>query len=392
MRMHGFAAALLAIAPLTMTCGGNGVITEPRVCTISVSPPSGSFDHQAAAGQVTVSAQATCTWSAAASASWITITAGAAGTGAGVVTYLVSANGATDARTAAITIGAQSHQVVQQGRPLPPCAYALSPAGAEFEEGAATGSFAVATAAGCGWTATSSAPWLTVASGREGSGPGTVSYALAINDDPVLREATIGVADQRFAVRQSAAEIACEYSVTPVEFNPCMPGGTQTATLATQAGCSWTAASNVPWLAISPAAGAGPGQITLSYTENYDAPRQGAAMVRWPSPTEGQNVWIRQAGCTYGVSRTAVTVAATGASASVDVYQQSDPIACGGATQDRCVWSAVSDVAWITITSPMPRSGDNPFSFTVAPNTSGVSRTGRITVRDRVIVVSQAGT
>ena len=58
--------------------------------------------------------------------------------------------------------------------------------------------------------------------------------------------------------------------------------------------------------------------------------------------------------------------------------------------QDRCVWSAVSDVPWITITSSMPRAGDNPVAFTVAPN-SGTPRTGRITVRGTVVVITQAG-
>jgi hypothetical protein len=66
------------------------------------------------------------------------------------------------------------------------------------------------------------------------------------------------------------------------------------------------------------------------------------------------------------------------------------PNTCGGATQDRCLWTAVSDVPWITITSSMPRTGDNPVAFTVAANT-GAARTGRITVRDRVVSITQAG-
>jgi hypothetical protein len=72
------------------------------------------------------------------------------------------------------------------------------------------------------------------------------------------------------------------------------------------------------------------------------------------------------------------------------VVQQSIPIICGGALQDRCIWSAVSDVPWITITSSMPRTGDNPVAFTVAAN-PGAARTGRITVRDKVVVITQAG-
>ena len=91
------------------------------------------------------------------------------------------------------------------------------------------------------------------------------------------------------------------------------------------------------------------------------------------------------------MSRTAFNFTASAASGTFDVLQQSDPIACGGATQDRCVWSAESDVPWITITTGMPRSGDNPVSFRVVPNDGATARVGSIRVRDKAVVVTQAG-
>jgi hypothetical protein len=39
----------------------------------------------------------------------------------------------------------------------------------------------------------------------------------------------------------------------------------------------------------------------------------------------------------------------------------------------------------------MPRSGDNPVAFTVATNDGAASRVGRIAVRDKVVVITQAG-
>jgi hypothetical protein len=170
-----------------------------------------------------------------------------------------------------------------------------------------------------------------------------------------------------------------------------MPGGNVTATITTQASCPWTAASNSSWLDLPGGeGGAGTATITLTFGDNYDAPRDGIVMVRWPTPTAGQNIRVAQAGCVYGVSRADFTFAAGGGSGSFDVVQQSLPNVCGGATQDRCVWTAQSDVPWITITTGMPRSGDNPVAFTVAPN-AGASRVGRITVRDKVVTITQAG-
>jgi hypothetical protein len=105
----------------------------------------------------------------------------------------------------------------------------------------------------------------------------------------------------------------------------------------------------------------------------------------------GQNVRIAQAGCRYAVSKTAIGFAAVGGAGTFDVIQQSDPTECGGATQDQCVWSATADVPWITITSSMPRSGDNPVAFTVIANAGADARVGTISVRDKVVLITQGG-
>ena len=64
----------------------------------------------------------------------------------------------------------------------------------------------------------------------------------------------------------------------------------------------------------------------------------------------------------------------------------------GGALQDACVWSATTTAPWVTITSTMPRQGDNPVAFTVAANTSSEARSATIVVQDRTVLIEQAGT
>jgi hypothetical protein len=39
----------------------------------------------------------------------------------------------------------------------------------------------------------------------------------------------------------------------------------------------------------------GSATISISYTDNYDAPRDGIIMVRWPTLTAGHNIRIAQA-------------------------------------------------------------------------------------------------
>lgn len=374
-------------------CGGDHSPIEPTpVCSFTIAPASMSFASEGGSGTVTVTAPATCAWNATADPSWMTITAGSSGSGPGTVAYSVAANSATESRTGTLIIGGQNHAVAQQGRPATVCSYDLSPGSADVGKDESRGTFAVSAPDDCAWTATSNASWLAVTAGSQGTGNGTVSYVVARNTDVVDRSAMIAVADKAFTVRQSGDISVCQYSVAPVDFSPCMPAGSVTATVTTQAGCSWTVASNVPWLTIpSGSSGTGSGAITIAFTENYDAPRNGIAMVRWPTPTAGQNIRIAQAGCLYAVSRSEFSFPSSAGSGSFDVIQQSLPNTCGGATQDRCVWSAVSDVPWIVITSTMPRAGDNPVAFTVAANDTTTSRVGRIAVRDKVVVITQAG-
>lgn len=384
---------LAAVAGIAVaSCNKNGSPTQPTpACAIAISPATLTFGSDGGTGSVTVTAPAGCPWSAAASGGWISVTAGASGSGPGTVTYAVTANAATDARNGSLTIGGESHAVVQQGRAPASCSYDVSPGIADFGKDAGAGSFTVSAPGGCSWTASSAVSWIAIVSGAQ-AGSGTVSYTVARNDEVADRTGVITVADRRFTVRQTGDAGRCQYSVAPVQVTPCMPGGSVTATITTQAFCPWTATPNAPWLAVaSGASGTGSGAITMTFGDNYDAPREGVVMVRWPTPTEGQNIHIAQAGCRYAVSRAAFSLAAAGGSATFDVIQQSDPNTCGGATQDRCVWTARSDVSWITVTSSMPRSGDNPVAFTVAANESPASRVGSITVRDQVVVITQAG-
>ena len=367
--------------------------TEPTPpCTVTLSPATGTFGSDAGSATVTVTSPPGCAWSAIASAGWITVTAGATGNGPGTVTYAVTANAGTNARNGSLTIGGQSYPITQDGRAPTVCSYDIAPAGAEFSKDAGTGTVTVTAPAGCNWTATSAAPWITFTSPATGSGNGSVTYAVSRNNDIAERRGAITVAERMFSIRQSGDTGGCQYSVAPVDVRPCMAGGSVTAIVTTEPFCPWTAASNASWLTVSSAAStSGPGAITFTFSDNYDAPREGIVMVRWPTPTAGQNIRVTQAGCRYAVTRSAFSFAAAGGPGTFDVFQEADPNTCGGATQDRCVWTARSDVSWITVTTGMPRSGDNPVAFTVAANDAASARTGTITVRDKVVTITQAG-
>lgn len=388
--------SLIVVAGVSIgfvSCGATESPIDPTpVCSFAISPAAGTFGSDGGAATVTVTVAAGCTWNATSNVEWIVVTAGTTGSGPGTMAYSVNANSSTQPRSGVVTIAGQGHAVTQQGRPPVACTYAIEPDNSSFGNDGGARTFTVDAPAECGWTAVSDASWLIVTTGGQGTGHGTVSYTVAANGDTTERVAQIAVADRRFTVRQGGNLAACQYSVGPIEFSPCMPAGSVTATLTTQTSCPWTAVPDASWLSVpSGTSGTGSRVITIAYPDNYDAPRQGTVMVRWPTPTAGQNLRVAQAGCVYAVSRGAFPVIAGGGSFTFDVIQQSDPSVCGGATQDRCVWTALSNVPWITITSSMPRAGDNPVAFVVAPNDAPLTRVGTITVRDKAVVITQVG-
>lgn len=388
-----YLAGVLVIGVVSLAaanCGDGSPNGPGPVCNYSIAPAGQSIGADGGSATVTVTTGAGCAWTASSNASWVSFTSGAAGNGSGTVVYSAATNAAQDPRTATLTIATQAHTLTQQGRTPQECTLTLQPGSVDLPKDAASGSFAVNGTGTCAWTAVSNADWLLVTSSPEGTGSGTVSYALSRNHAIPARSGAIAVGQEVFIVRQQGDTGNCEYSVAPVEFSPCMAATTLKVTVTTDAVCPWTANTVAGWIGLSQSSGIGTATIDLSVGENYDAPRDGIVEVRWQTVTAGQNVRVSQAGCTYGVSRDAFSFPMAGGVDTFMVFQQSIPIVCGGPTQDRCVWSAVSDVPWISITSSMPRAGDNPVAFTVAAN-SGPARTGRITVRDRVVVITQAG-
>ena len=394
----GFTAAAnstMAVRVGTLTVAGHTVsVTQeaaPASCTYSVSPESASFTSEGGPGTVTVTAGSGCPWTATSAAAWLTITGGAQSTGNGTVTYVVARNDGGASRETTIEVAGRSVAIVQAGQAAA-CVSAVSPDSESFSNEGGTGRVEVTASGSCAWAAASAASWLAITGGASGTGNGSVSYTVAPNPDPAGRETVIDVGGRTVTVAQSGNLSACEYSVAPTSFSPCMSVPFElTATITTQAMCPWTASSNVPWIAVTRgASGTGSGHIGFTVSENYDAPRSGQVLVRWPTPTAGQNLNVAQAGCRYGVSKSAIAFSASGGPGSFDVLQESDPIECGGPLQNACVWTATTDAPWITITSHQPKVGDDTVGFTVAPNPDPSTRTALIVVRDKTVQITQA--
>ena len=368
----GGGAINFTVAPLTgaartgtiSVAGAVVTVTQGSGCAFSIAPTSGSVPAAGGTGTVSVTAGADCAWTASSGAAWLTITAGASGTGNGAVQYSAAATNAGP-RSGALTIAGQAFTVNQDNG----CTIAIAPTSASVPAGGGTGSVAITTAAGCAWTATSNAPWLTIASGASGSGNGTVAYSAAATTGG-SRSGTLTIGGQTFTVTQGSG---CSVAISPASANVAAAGGTGSVAVTTAAGCAWTATSNVPWITIaSGASGSGNGTVAYSAAATTGGSRSGTLTIG------GQTFTVTQgSGCSFVLGPASLTIPAAGGSAPVTVT--------AGAG---CAWTAASAAPWLTISSGASGTGTGTVTITAAANT-GVARSGTVTIAGQTYTVNQ---
>ncbi len=245
-------------------------------CTYELSRTS---EAVAAAGgaisPVMVTAAAGCNWTAAVNnAPWITITSGSSGSGNGAVAMTVAANTGA-ARSGTVTIASRTFTVTQAA-PAPACTYQINPTSASLSAIGGTGSIGVTAPAGCTWTATESASWISFTSAANGSGNGSVGFVVLPNLG-TARSDTIAIAGLTFTVNQAAALPSCTYTLNPTGATlPAGGGAGSFAVTATGSNCSWTAAATATWITVtSGASGNGNGRVEFTVTANTGASRTG---------------------------------------------------------------------------------------------------------------------
>ena len=178
----------------------------------------------------------------------------------------------------------------------------------------------------------------------------------------------------------------CAFTPSPTAFLIGSSGGDSIFGVSTLAGCHWSAASNTPWISVTgTSSGISSGNISFAVAANpVTMPRTGTITVG--NGTASTNFVVQQAAlCTYSLSEgPIVTVPSSGGNYTLSVTTQSD-----------CPWSAVSNSPWLTVTAGASGTGPGSFTFAVAPDSSGASLSGTITVMNQtltVIVGSPVGT
>jgi BACON domain-containing protein/all-beta uncharacterized protein len=344
-------------------------------CQVTVSNADSTIAAAGGTTRVAIAAEPECAWAASTDAAWITNLAPASGQGNSAVQVSAAPNTDPVTRRGMIHVAATDVQITQAAAP---CVFQVTPLSRDVGGGGGTTSVSIAANSACGWTAASTVSWIRITSGASGTGNGTATMAVDANTG-AARGGVVTVAGQNVTVNQSSGQTTCNYSLAPTTGSIGAAGGAGPAISVTATGpCSWTATSPDSWITILSGAGSGNGSVTYNVAANTGAARSGSIVLAGQTFTLTQAAAVQTPTCTYSINPTSQSFATAGGTGTVAVT-----------TANGCVWTAVSNAAWITVTGGAAGTGNGTVSFRAAANT-GAARSGTITIAGQTFTVSEA--
>jgi hypothetical protein len=365
-------------AGITISGSRVEVAQQPAPCVYSLDRPGDQVAAGGGALFVQVGVISGCQWTATSNVPWIAVGAGASGSGAGAVRLDVSQNNGP-ARNGTVTIAGQTFTVTQQAAGADTgCVVSAVPAAHAVESSGGQVMTVVTAPATCSWSAISSAAWITVVSGQNGVGNGTVVMSVAANTGPP-RSGTVTIGGQIVAINQAGPTAGCSYAVAPTSHSVAAGGGQVSSSVTTAAACSWQAQSMVGWITIAAgASGTGSGTVVMNIAPNDGAARNGIVTIA------GQTVTVSQAAagpsCSYAIDPVSQSFGPEGGDGQVTVQ-----------TTQGCGWTAGSGAGWISIVSGASGTGTGQVRYQVAGNSSPDPREGVVNVAGQIHAVLQAG-
>ncbi|MBF0345476.1 MAG: VCBS repeat-containing protein [Nitrospirae bacterium] len=334
--------------------------------------------------------------------------------------------------------------------PRSTCVESISPTSNHYyAQGTTDGVTVTPTAAGaCAWTAVSNVSWIVITNGSSGRGNGTVTFTVSPNTDTTQRIGTMTIAGQTFTATQDAGGYSVTGSVNgghgTVTCSPSqvVSGGSSTCTITPDSGYGLLSladnGSNVinnvvnntytlsnitqahtvvamfsAQYTVASSVNGGHGSITpsistvgsggsVTFTMTPDTGYTIGSLTDNGADVTSQVVLNGQLNATYKVSNVTsnhtVVVTFVQSCANLQISPQTknfpytggdDAVSIQG--NSMCVWTASSNVSWITLTSANSGNAVNGayVSYHVDKNTGSSSRTGTITISGLTFTVTQ---
>lgn len=253
-----------------------------------------------------------------------------------------------------------------------PYAGALSPNSLSFSADGGTGQTTLSLPGGTAWNFSSSEDWVTLSGGNSGSGGGSHTLQVGANPTVYPREAKVTFGTAELTVFQSGRVVTLDKRSGSFGND----GGSLTLQVSAEAGGTWTAESDVDWIAIAQGA-QGQGSGAVFYIVS---PFVGGAPSRTAKITvAGIEHLVTQSGYTVSISPNAQTVSGDGGKGIVEVSASIE-----------AVWQALALEPWITILGGQDGIGNGRIEYVLTPNETGAPRSGVIVIGGQTHTISQS--
>jgi hypothetical protein len=285
------------------------------------------------------------------------------------------------ARTGVVTIAGLNFTVRQLGYP---CTYTLTPESRVHGPASEATILNVTAPEGCAWYVVNTNDWMIIKLYTNGVGSDIVRYTVFANPHPTPRSGVLTIGGQPFTVYQVAAP--CVYGL--LETNRLYgPGPTyDTVSIATLAGCAWTATSTNNWITLSTTSGTGGGPVNFYVAPNTTSfDRTGSVQIA------NRRFIVTQLGtpCRYSISTTSRSINSGASTGQVTVTTS---VGAGAASSNQlCHWTVLNTNSWISVYIPLDPTNKGLMSYSVAANNFGIARSGVMIVAGQTFTLNQAG-
>ncbi len=291
------------------------------------------------------------------------------------------------------------------------CSYTISPTFRAVDANLNTGTIAITTSAGCAWSASSNAGWISITSAGNGAGSGSVNYSVQANPSSATRTGTLTAAGQTLTLSQSGTSSGCVpsnisagQSVTgALGAGDCASlyrGGGYFAdryylvgTAGQQIRIDLTSAAFDAYLYLAAPNGAllaqdddsgGTSQARIPPSGLFTLPSSGVYVIEatgfYADSAGAYTLQVASSiGCTYALSAYTYQARSGGALGSVQVT------AAAG-----CSWTTTGNPAWVNAVSPSSGSGNGTVNFIVSLNSGELPRSATFQIAGMAFTVFQA--
>lgn len=239
-----------------------------------------------------------------------------------------------------------------------------------FEAAGGDGSVQVTAAASTQWDVTSGAGWISIFGPGTRVGSAVVAYAVAPNPSTERRTGAITLAGKTVTVEQEGLRSQLTYDGTV--FRETSDSGF--ISVQVEGDGLWTATSDASWLTLMDTSGHGSAEIMFVVDDFNSSVASRTATLT----IAGQTLEITQRGYELSIDPAVGEVGSNAGAGEIGITAPID-----------AVWEAIVTADWIVLLGGNIGVGSGTLRYTVADNTSGETRMGKIIISGQEYTVTQ---